>query len=168
MTDSEKTMKKYIRSVERRLNLPKDIRARVMSDFASSIQERREAGQTDEAIRAELGTPKQAAAELNAQMKEFAYRKSPWRFVCIALAVLSAGWILLSRLFLYFGMFLETLTWSFSPNPAASIGIIGGADGPTAIFVTGPVGFDWDVAIVAAVLIVSILGYLRLRKCKQK
>lgn len=161
-------MKKYTKSIERRLNLPKEIRARVMSDFLSSIEARREAGQTDEEICAELGTSKKIAVELNEQMKEFAYRKSLWRFLFAAFAVLAAGWILLSRLFLYFGMFLETLTWSFSPNHAASIGVIGGADGPTAIFVTGPAGFDWDIAIVAVVLILSIAAYLRLRKCKQQ
>lgn len=168
MTDADKKMKKYIRSVQRRLNLPKEIRDRVTSDLVSSIQARREAGQEDDAIFRELGTPKKAAADLNEQMKEFAYRKSPWRFLFLALAVLSAGWIVMSRLFLYFGMILETLYVTFTPNLAASIGVIGGADGPTAIFVAAPAGFDWDVAIVTVVLVIGILGFLRLRKCGQK
>ena len=57
MTQAEKKMKSYVNAVERRLNLPREIKARVMSDFQSSIVARREAGQTDEEIYAELGTP---------------------------------------------------------------------------------------------------------------
>ena len=168
MTDAQKKMERYTRAVRRGLNLPKTVRNRVMSDFVSSIEARRESGQTDEAIYAELGTPKKAAALLNEQMKEFAYRKSPWRFLFLALAVLSAGWILLSRLFLCFGMILETLYVTFTPNLAASIGVIGGADGPTAVFVATPSGFDWDVAVMTVVLIIGIWGFLRLRRCGQK
>ncbi len=35
-----------------------------------------------------------------------------------------------------FGAYIVSLQWGFMPNEAASIGIIGGADGPTAIFLT--------------------------------
>ena len=172
MTDAEKKMKKYCNKVERKLNLPREIKVRVMTDFASSIQARREAGMTEEEIYADLGTPKQAAAVLNEQMKEYAYRKSPWRFVFLALAFLSGGWLLLYRLLMVFGMLLSSAMVTFSPNESASIGIIGGADGPTSIFVTGistyRSGFDWDIAIMVAVLIVGIVGFIRLRKCKQK
>lgn len=172
MTEAEKKMKKYCNRVERRLNLPRDVKARVMMDFQSSIHARREDGMTDEDIMAELGTPKKAAADLNEQMKEYAYRKSPWRFAFLVLAFLSGGWLILYRLMLILGMLLDTLTVTLAPNESASIGIIGGADGPTSIFVAGVttqgIGFDWDIAIMAVLLIVGILGFLRLRKCKQK
>ena len=47
-----------------------------------------------------------------------------------------------------------------------AIGIIGGADGPTAIFVTTPA---WTrPAWMAALLIIGIVGYLLLRRCKAK
>ena len=65
MTNEQKKMKKYMTAIERRLNLPREIRARVMSDLQSSVAARREAGQTDDAIYAELGTPRAVAAELN-------------------------------------------------------------------------------------------------------
>lgn len=172
MTEEQKKMKKYTNAIERRLNLPRDVKARVMSDFVSSIEARREAGLTDEEIYAELGAPKKAAAELNEQMKEYAYRKSPWRFVFLVLAVLSGGWLILRELMIRVGLLLETLTMTFAPNESASIGIIGGADGPTSIFVSSIVvqrqGFDWDTVLVAVIMLVGILGFLRLRKCKQK
>ena len=169
---NEKKIKKYLTAVKRRLNLPKEVRERVMSDLESDLRARAEAGATEEEILSQLGTPKKAAADLNEQMKEFAYRKSPWRFACAAAAVLSGGWLILYAILQRFGMLLNTLSITSYPNPAASIGIIGGADGPTAIFVTGAVasghGLDWDVILVIAVFAVCILGYLRLRKCKQK
>ena len=65
MTDAQKKMKKYTNAIERKLNMPKDVKSRVMNDFISSIQGRREAGQTDAEIFAELGSPKKAAADLN-------------------------------------------------------------------------------------------------------
>ena len=48
-------MKKYMTAIERRLNLPRDVKFRVMTDLQSAVAERREAGQTDEQIYAELG-----------------------------------------------------------------------------------------------------------------
>ena len=102
--------------------------------------------------------------------EEPAFRKSPWRFVFLALAVLSGGYLLLYSIMLRFGMLLNTLT--LFPNESGSIGIIGGADGPTAIFVSGTMvqhqGFDWEIAFIAVILIISILSFLRLRKCRKK
>ena len=94
MTDAEKKMKKYIAAVKRNLNLPKELKERVICDFAGSIEARREAGQSDDEIYAELGTPKKAAAELNEQMKEFTYRKSPWRYLFAACAAYGAAELL--------------------------------------------------------------------------
>lgn len=164
MTDAEKKMKRYVNAVERRLNLPRDVKARVMSDFGSSIAARREAGHTDEQIYEELGTPQKGAADLNEQMKEFAYRKSPWRFAFLGAAIVSGLW------FLYYGMLRLAVALLFSVNVGneASFGIIGGADGPTAIFVTSSPRIDWDHVIFTVLLVVGIFGYLRLRKCRKK
>ena len=65
---------------------------------------------------------RQAAAELTAQLPDYAFRKSPWRFVCLGAAVLA----------LLLGL-LKTVT---NLRGFASVGVIGGADGPTAILVT--------------------------------
>lgn len=163
MTDAEKKMKKYCNAVERRLNLPRDVKTRVMTDFQSSIQARREDGMTDEEIYADLGTPKQAAATLNEQMKEYAYRKSPWRFLFAALTIYG-GWELFGGL----AAALLYLAMSDPLSQAGSVGIIGGADGPTAIFVTTRVPEWYHFGIPLMLLLVGILGYYRLRKCKQK
>ena len=60
-----------------------------MADFLSAINARKEDGQSEETILAELGTPKQAAKELNEQMKEYTYKKSPLRWGCFILMIFS-------------------------------------------------------------------------------
>lgn len=160
MNDAQKKMKRYTRAIERHLNLPKDIKTRVMSDLLSSIEARREAGKTDEEIYSELGDAKKVAAELNEQMKEFAYRKSPWRFLFGAVAAYGAAELLGSL------VALILFSSAISDMEAASVGIIGGADGPTAVFVTTP---GWTGYVVPVVLMTAgIWGFFRLRKCKQK
>lgn len=148
MNDVDKTMKKYIRAVARRLDMPKDVKDRVMNDFVSSIQGRREAGQTDEAIRAELGSPRKAAAELSEQMKAYTYQKSPLRWVMLALSIIS-GIILAAD------GFTSLMLWLFNRQINQGVGIIGGADGPTAIFVTSaPPSFSYYMEIIGLVILV--------------
>ena len=47
-------------------------------------------------------------------------------------------------------------------NEAYSIGIIGGADGPTAIFVSGR--FPWEIALPVAALIAIVIWFVSKRK----
>lgn len=159
----EKAMKKYLRAVRRRLNLPKSLKDRVMTDFTSSIDARLENGQSMQSIFAELGTPKQAALELNDQMKEYTYQKSPWRWVCLALAIISA-------LCLAYRGLPGLLLMLFNKANNASIGIIGGADGPTAVFVTTTNSGSMPATIGLYLLLTAtgILGFFLLRKLKHK
>ena len=155
-------IEKYLKAVSRRLNLPKDVKERVMSDFVSSIRARQESGQSDEQILADLGSPEKAAAELNEQMKEFAYRKSLWRFFFAGVAAYGAAKIL--------KLLLGQLLYWFMQIPmrqeTTSIGVIGGADGPTAVFVTSSPATGHIVAVV--LLVVGIWGCFRLSRCKKK
>ena len=162
MTEQQKKMKKYCSDVERRLNLPRDVRARVMNDFTSSIAARREAGETDDQIFAELGTPKEAAALLNEQMKEYAYGKSKWRWLALVAAVL--GWLMLA----YNGVIgLLVYLLNDAINHSSSVGIIGGADGPTAIFVTSKVSAE-GVVVWTLLGVMGILGWWYLSHLRKK
>ena len=156
----ENQIKKYLKAVRRRLNLPKEIKNRCISDLQTTVQARMENGESWEDIQASLGTPQQVAAELSEQLKEFVYRKSPWRFLFLAAAVLSGGWLVF-----YAGM---QMVLSIITSNAASIGIIGGADGPTAIFVTtGPI-MNWDALTMGVLCAACAAAFLLLRKCKPK
>ena len=47
----------------------------------------------------------------------------------------------------------------------ASVGIIGGADGPTAVFVTTSVGTHWLIPL--AMVVLGLAGYICLKKCNK-
>jgi len=166
MTPEQKKMKRYCNAIERRLNMPLTLKGRVMNDFGSSIQARREAGQSDEEIYQELGSPKQAAAQLNEQMQDYTYRKSPLRFAFAAIAIAAACkllWPVVVGLFVWLYTGYLTLT---SDDFANSICIIGGADGPTAVFVTTPSWVEPTMAL--AVLVIGLVGWYALSHLKKK
>ena len=157
----DKITEKYLRAVRRRLNMPKALKDRVIADLLSSIEARKEDGQQESEILAELGTPKQAAGELNAQMKEYTYRKSPWRWACLGVSVLSVFCIAYNGLRLLLLQLFNTVN-------NASIGIIGGADGPTSIFITTSAAPTPAAGIYALALVAGIVGFMILSKLKQK
>ena len=57
-------------------------------------------------------------------------------------------------------------TSSLNVGEAASIGVIGGADGPTAVFVTTPGWLHYIAPVL--LLMIGIWGLLRLRNRKEK
>lgn len=155
-------MKKYMNQVKWKLALPRDVKKRVMADLKTSIQSRMEAGQTREQIMTELGTPAEVAAELNEQMKEFAYTRSPWRWACLAVAVISG-------LTLIYKGVVNLLVAAITFTERQSVGIIGGADGPTAIFVTqAPESAAYSVLMAALILVMSLVGFYYLGHMRKK
>ena len=96
-------------------------------------------------------------------------KKNPWRFAFLACGVYGAvkllGGLWVNIVYWFSVLFMEIRS-EFVPNEAYSVGIIGGADGPTAIFVTAPVWISY--LIPTAALIVGIWGYLRLSRPSQK
>ena len=162
MCEYSKEIKKYMNSVERKLNLPRDVKKRVMADLATSVQSRKEAAQTDRQIMEELGEPAQVAAELNEQMKEFAYSKSPWRWVCLALMIVS------SLALIYKGG-VNLLAAMLASAAQQSVGIIGSADGPTAIFVTqAPESAAYGIFMAVLILLMSAVGFYSLGHIRKK
>ena len=159
----DKQIGKYLRRVRRHLELPKNMKDRVMEDLVSSIQSRRDAGKTDSQIMEELGSPKAAAAVLNEQMKDYTFRKSPWRFLFGAVAVYGAARLLGSLLSRIAAFFIGV---SIAVGESSTVGIIGGADGPTAIFVTSP---RWTgLAVSFGAMAIGIVGFVLLRRLKRK
>lgn len=164
MNDQDKNIKKFLRAVERRLRFPRDVRGRVMSDFSSSISARREAGESVEEILNSLGSPKQAAAELNEQMREYTYVKSPWRFAFLGAAV-GGGLYLLGE------VVSMSLVYLITGSEAASIGVIGGADGPTAIFLTSCVDTptaEMKILLSVIALAAGIFGFYKFSRRRRK
>lgn len=163
MINREKKLKKYTKAVKRRLNLPSDVKKRVMTDFESAIQSRKEAGKTDDEIFAELGTPAQVSADLNEQMKEYAYIKSPWRWACFVLSVLCVLNLLHKG---YVGLLAALLSFSLYNE---NVGIVGGADGPTVMFIAqSQDSIIYTMVMTSLVLVMSIVGFYFLGHMKKK
>lgn len=71
--------------------------------------------------------------------------------------------IILGVMGLVLAGFSAVLKW----KKQMSVSIIGGADGPTSIFLAGKIGNDFSVAgIVVGILLLVIAGLLMLRKKK--
>ena len=156
-------MERFLRRVRRRLELPKELKDRVMADLVSSVQVRRDAGKTDAQIMEELGSPKEVSALLNEQMKEYTFRKSPWRFLFGAVALYGAARLLGGLISHIIAFFVGA---SMAVAESSTVGIIGGADGPTAVFVTAS---RWNGLLISlGALVVGTLGFLLLRRCKRK
>lgn len=134
-------VKRYVNTVERHLHLDRSTRLRVMNDLASDLQSRMDAGETLADIQADLGDARTLAETLNREFSDHRDNASPWRWAFLVLAI-----------FLALVFAVSGLT---SRQEAASIGIIGGADGPTAIYVADSFGgldtlhtLSWLAALV--------------------
>ena len=152
---------KYLKTVQRKLKLPKEIRAKVISDLVTGICSREENGEDYGEILRSMGSAEEVAAGLNEEMSDMTYAKSKWRWLCLPVGLLSLAVILergISGLITHFA--------NFSIN---SLGVIGGADGPTAIFVTSTPGTDAGSLVIAGILLVmSVLGFYKLSHLKHK
>lgn len=129
MTEQEKKIKRYVNAIEHELRLPLKAKTRINGDIGTDIHARLEKGQSIDEIIAEMGSPQEVAAGFNEEMQDQLLPKgSPWRWVFLIGAILAGIFLLLS--------YLPVLLFQFL---SADVGAIGGADGPTAIFVTGRV-----------------------------
>lgn len=90
-------------------------------------------------------------------------KKKIWQLLCLALVVWGVVKIV-PGLFANLMFLWLNLKANFSPSDAYSVGIIGGVDGPTAIFLTGP---SWVYYVIPMLAIAAgVFGYLKLRKHK--
>ena len=125
-------IKRYVNAIEWHLRLPLKEKARVMSDVSTSIIARHEAGESYEAIMKDMGTPRQVAQRFNAAMG-VSDKPSRWRFLFLALLVLLVIGVIVKVS--YEQGTLAGQASAFFAGSSADVGVIGGADGPTAIFV---------------------------------
>lgn len=85
------------------------------------------------------------------------------KWICLAL-ILAGGYELLGSVITWI-LSLAMTVREISVGEAATIGIIGGADGPTAIFVTRPAWTGYVLPVVC--LLIGIVGFLKLCKTEK-
>lgn len=79
--------------------------------------------------------------------------------LCALIAIFSALSDMLLSLYLY-------NRFNINAKNAGSTGIIGGADGPTAVFISGEISSDWFTAVFAFLAVLGII-YLVINKYKK-
>lgn len=135
------TPKQYIRQILKAGKFDPAIRARVAADLESDISARLETGETMDDVAAAMGTPQEVAASLRKSMELSPPRRGVLRWVLLVAAVILGVLFLVSiwmpndilRLFEYIRQSSQPMVTQ------QAIGIIGGADGPTAIFTTAAI-----------------------------
>lgn len=146
---------RYIKQVKKNLMVPAAKRKAVLRDLEEAFASAAEHGETQQQVIARLGTPEQFAAGIEEQLgidrkKRLKTRTIVWTTICLVIAVV--------------GFFIY-LTIRQQQELIGAMGVIGGADGPTAIIVSGP-GLDvpmlvLTIAVVAVVIaVVQIVRYL--------
>lgn len=78
------------------------------------------------------------------------------RIVCIIVAVAAL-------LILGYAALIMLVTWRTGAELSASVGVIGGADGPTAVFVSGPVP-QWTSLLLVAAAGAAAIAYVVLTR----
>lgn len=157
----EPEVKKYLKSIGKKLRLPKKIKQSVLSDLLTGMLARADDGENMKTIMDDMGTPLQVAEGINEEMDDLVYVKSPWRWACLVL-------ILLSALVLLFQGYLGVLVL-LANGMTNTIGIVGGADGPTQIFVTTTAAGSAQGLVMAVILLImGILGFVKLSHCHKK
>lgn len=152
---------KYLKAISKKLCLPKEIKQSVLSDLVTGMLVRVEAGESMSKIMDDMGTPLQVAEGINEEMDDLVYVKSPWRWACLVLIILSSLALLWKG---YLGL------WMLLSNRLLhTSGVIGVADGPTQIFVTTTMVSRMHGLFVAVLLLVmGILGFVKLSHCHKK
>lgn len=148
MTEEQKKIKKYVNAIERHLHMSLKQKARINSDLATEIHLRMEAGATADEVIQEMGSPKEVAERFNEEMGTEMGKKPYISLILLSLTVFCAA------------IFLVFLIGGIIQNQRiaqeikeASVSIIGGADGPTSIFIAkslSPFGKGMMILGVAA------------------
>lgn len=164
------TKEQYIQKILKKIKAPKNIRTRIGYDLKTEIDARLEAGDAIEDIIIEKGMPSDVAEAFNQSYCDTAMQRHDRMERVLKFGAVSA--LALSLL-----VFLcnAVAKWAFFGG--TSIASIGGADGPTEIYVTGgplallPNQFTMGNVIGGILLVVSVLCFLVLflfnRKQKQ-
>ena len=114
------------------------------------------------AIILDMGTPKAVAQSLNDEMSEFAVpKRSPARILLLFIIIAASAALVWGV-----GAAMEFVAnIPFIPHNAAAIGIIGGADGPTSVFVASSIMPSFIVIISTAIPIIigSFTAYMLMK-----
>lgn len=154
-----KALKKELRRLKRKE------RERYVESYRELLADMTESGMPEEEAVAQQGDVKEIAAEILSNAMPSEKRMDIGGILLIAASIL----LLMESAKRFFMDRLGLVGFHLIGTEAASVGIIGGADGPTAIFVTSttPVS-SWMVYLLTVLVIVLTVVYLIRRRQAQR
>ena len=151
MKQEEKQMRQYLRQIGRQLEVTGTLRERILSDLENDIRAGLEQGETMDKIRARMGTPEEIGKRFSEELGTD--RKLSWIWLPRAGLLMSAAVLVIFVLW-------NLLTGWFYPKTsggeAEAVSIIGGADGPTSIYLAGQIGGSWTEPWNVILLLVAV------------
>lgn len=142
---------KFLRELRGKLKrLKRKERDKYIAYYEEMIADIIEKGVTEEEAVKRQGNPDEIAEEILANTNPANLKIRDWRGICLtAASVFLLLCCILPRL----------LFFSAQRMMNASVGIIGGADGPTSVFVAAKIGEPWGLYIATGVVVVVTAIY---------
>lgn len=145
---------RYLRKIGKKLEVSEPMKKRILSDLENDIRAGMEHGESLEAICGRMGTPKEIAGRFSREMGEGGNRRtgsSAWRIGAALSGAALVFWLL----------------WSFMAPGAAgtwgtgdlAVAVIGGADGPTSIYLAGRIAEPWDTMFLLAAVMLGCISF---------
>lgn len=150
--------KEFLKKLKHELRkLKKEERNKYIEYYDEIISDIVERGVSEEEAIAKQGDVEKIAQDILANANPGVLRNKDWR----GIALITASLILLLSNFVPF--LLQNL---FKISMNTSIEVIGGADGPTSIFVAGRIGTPWGVYFATTVVVITTIVYF-IKKCRK-
>lgn len=150
----------FLKSLKKRLKKlkPSEVQKN-LSYYDELISDMTENGMTEQEAIKEIGDPEALTKQILSEAAPESFRHADviGRILIAAsvtLVLLSALHVLLTRMLLH------------SIPPSASVGIIGGADGPTSIFIAGKIGWPVPYSAATAIVVITLLYFFWKHKRK--
>ena len=136
--------------------MKKTERKKYIEYYEEIISDIVESGESEEEAISRQGNPEQIAREILANSNPEYMKNKDWKGITLLIS---------SVLLLLASMVSTFILLGFKNSVRASISIIGGADGPTSIFLAGTFGIPWGIYIATAVVVVvTIIYFIRKHK----
>ncbi len=147
----------FLTKLNRQLKcLKKAERKKYIEYYEEIISDIVENGESEEEAIARQGNPEQIAREILSNSNPEYQKNRDWRGITLLIS---------SVILLLASMVSTFILWGFKNSVRASISIIGGADGPTSIFLAGTFGTPWGIYIgTVVVVVVTIIYFIRKHK----
>lgn len=147
----------FLTKLNRQLKcLKKTERKKYIEYYEEIISDIVENGESEENAIARQGKPEQIAREILTNCNPEHMKTKDWGGIIL---------LICSVLLLFASAVSTFFLWGLNKSMSATIGIIGGADGPTSIFIAGNLGTPWGIYFGTVVVVaVTIIYFIKKHK----